>query len=175
MGSAAKPRREVAAGVTMAAIGILVVIESTTYTIGDAARMGPGYFPLLLGAVLAVLGVIIAFSVDPEEPEKFEAAAAADDATKDIETAALPPSRKDVRMARLRGMGCIIGGIVAFMIIGRYGGLVPATFALVLISAMGDLNNRVTSSLVLATAVTIIGTLIFHWGLQLQFPLLRWG
>ena len=175
MESAAKPRREVAAGVTMIGIGLLVVIESTTYTIGDAARMGPGYFPLLLGVLLALLGLIIAFSTDPEEVEKFEAAAAADDATEATTTAALPPGKQQARRARLRGMACIIGGIIAFMILGRYGGLVPATFALVFISAMGDLNNRVVSSLILAAAVTVVGTLIFHWGLQLQFPLFRWG
>jgi len=175
MESAAKPRREVAAGVTMIGIGLLVVLESTTYTIGDAARMGPGYFPMLLGGLLALLGIVIALSVDPEEAEKFDAAGAADKATEAASTAALPADKGNARRARLRGMACIIGGIVAFMVLGRWGGLVPATFALVFISAMGDLNNRLKSSLILAATVTVFGTLIFHLGLQLQFPLFRWG
>jgi len=76
---------------------------------------------------------------------------------------------------RLRGMACIIGGILAFMLVGQYGGLVPATFVLVFISALGDINNRIPSALILAAVVTVFGTLIFHWGLQLQFPLFRWG
>jgi len=45
----AKPKRETWAGVTMIGIGLIVIFESLSYNIGDAARMGPGYFPLLLG------------------------------------------------------------------------------------------------------------------------------
>jgi predicted outer membrane lipoprotein len=34
---------------------------ATNYKIGDGARMGPGYFPLLLGVLLAILGVVVIF------------------------------------------------------------------------------------------------------------------
>lgn len=176
-----KPKRETWAGVTMIGIGLIVIFESMSYNIGDAARMGPGYFPLLLGILLSVLGVIIALSTDPEEDEKFEAAAAAPKALETAEAANSPdgaheePVQQTRRIDRLRGMACIIGGILAFMLVGRYGGLVPATFVLVFISALGDVNNRLPSALILAAVVTVFGTLIFHWGLQLQFPLFRWG
>jgi len=41
--------------------GLAFVWSASRYTVGTAARMGPGYFPLLLGAVLTVLGAIIVY------------------------------------------------------------------------------------------------------------------
>lgn len=34
---------------------------ATTYNVGIGARMGSGYFPLMLGVLMAVLGAAIAF------------------------------------------------------------------------------------------------------------------
>ena len=45
-----------------------------------------------------------------------------------------------------RGWGCIIGGLLTFILVGKYGGLVPATFALVFISAMGDRQHTPRSA-----------------------------
>lgn len=40
-------------------IGVIFFVGSYNYSMGTAARMGPGYFPRSLGAILALLGVII--------------------------------------------------------------------------------------------------------------------
>lgn len=64
---------------------------------------------------------------------------------------------------------------MAFILLGKYGGLVPATFALVFIAAMGDRQHTVRSAALLAVGVTILGIAVFSWALQLQFPLFRWG
>lgn len=64
---------------------------------------------------------------------------------------------------------------MAFILIGKFGGLVPATFALVFISAMGDRQHTVRSAALLAVGVTLLGVAVFSWALQLQFPLFRWG
>ena len=74
-----------------------------------------------------------------------------------------------------RGWGCIIGGLLAFIALGKFGGLVPATLALVFISAMGDRQHTVKSAALLSVGVTLLGLAVFSWGLQLQFPLFRWG
>ncbi|MCJ9712140.1 tripartite tricarboxylate transporter TctB family protein, partial [Bordetella hinzii] len=74
-----------------------------------------------------------------------------------------------------RGWGCITGGLAAFMLLGQYGGLVPATLGLVFISALGDRQHTIKSAALLAVGVTLLGVAIFSWGLQLQFPLFRWG
>lgn len=52
--------KDVYAGVLLAAVGSAFAWGATGYTVGTSARMGPGYFPLVLGVLLAVLGLIIA-------------------------------------------------------------------------------------------------------------------
>ena len=70
---------------------------------------------------------------------------------------------------------CIVLSIVAFIVFGTYGGLLPATFAVVFISALGDRQNTLKSAFVLAVAMSIISVVIFWWALKLQFPLFTWG
>ena len=50
-----------------------------------------------------------------------------------------------------------------------------ATFAIVFISALGDRRNTVKSAFLLAAAMVVVCLIVFSWGLQLQFPLFRWG
>ena len=78
-------------------------------------------------------------------------------------------------MPDLRGGICIILGVLAFLLFGVYGGLVPATFAIVFISALGDRSNAVVQSVLLARAVCMVAIVVFWWGLQLQMPLFQWG
>jgi hypothetical protein len=74
-----------------------------------------------------------------------------------------------------RAWGYVIAGIVAFMVLGRYGGLVPATFALVLLAALGDKGNSIKAALLLATGITVLAVLVFNMLLKLSFPLFTWG
>lgn len=53
-------QRDFAAGLTFTVIGIGFALGSRQYPMGSAAGMGPGYFPALLGGVLAILGVLVA-------------------------------------------------------------------------------------------------------------------
>ena len=55
-----------------------------------------------------------------------------------------------------RGWSCIIGGTLAFAVLGMYGGLVIASFAIVFISAMGDRNNTVLQAAALAAAMVVV-------------------
>jgi len=148
-------RREAWAAGTMIVLGLGAIAQASTYSLGTLARMGPGMFPAILGALLVMLGLAIARmawmpSVADEDDE-------------------------DVPPPEWRGWGCIIGGLMTFILVGKYGGLVPATFALVFISALGDRQHTLRSAALLATGVTLLGVAVFSWGLQLQFPLFRWG
>ena len=51
----------------------------------------------------------------------------------------------------------------------------PATFAAVFISALGDRTNSVRDAALLAAGITIAGVLIFSLGLKLSFPLFTWS
>ncbi|CAB3699694.1 MAG: tripartite tricarboxylate transporter TctB family protein [Achromobacter sp.] len=148
-------KREAWAAGTMIVLGLGAIAQASTYNIGSLARMGPGMFPAILGVLLVLLGLIIARTA-------YSPVITEEDAEE------IPPPE-------WRGWGCIIGGLMAFILLGKYGGLVPATFALVFISAMGDRQHTPRSAALLAVGVTILGVAVFSWALQLQFPLFRWG
>lgn len=56
-----KSQKDFFSGLMFMGVGAAFAWGATGYTIGDGARMGPGYFPLALGVLLAVLGSIITF------------------------------------------------------------------------------------------------------------------
>jgi hypothetical protein len=140
-------------GALMILIGLAVVIQGRQYSIGTLSRMGPGFFPVTLGAILAFTGLAII-------------ATARFTATKP-EAAALP--------AEWRGWFCIGLSIVAFVVLGKYGGLVPATFAIVFISALADRENTLLKATVLALATVAVSIIVFWWALQMNFALFGWG
>lgn len=140
------------AGGLMFLLGAWAVVKGLGYQVGTLSEMGPGFFPTAVGTILAISGLAIAFTgkPDPKAEEK-----------------ALPPE--------WRGWFCILISIVAFLIIGKYGGLLPATFAIVFISALGDRQNSIKTAALLAVGVCLICVVVFWWALQVQFPLFQWG
>lgn len=153
-------KRDLWGGAFIALCGALTLFEATTYNIGELARMGPGYFPMLVGCFLVALGILIPLSPDPDEIQEEQ-----------LEEQLPQPTRRE----RLRGMACIAAGIALFIVIGQYLGFLPATFALVFVSALGDTSNTYKSAAILAAAMTLFGAVVFSWALRLQFPMLRWG
>ncbi|EWM44845.1 tripartite tricarboxylate transporter TctB family protein [Bordetella holmesii 70147] len=137
----------------MIVLGLGAFALATTYQLGTLGRMGPGMFPAILGALLALLGVAI-WRTRRQDGAETDAGPA--------------PSQ-------WRGWACITAGLLTFILLGQYGGLIPATFGLVFISALGDRQHTLKTAALLAAGVTALGVAIFSWGLQLQFPLFRWG
>jgi putative tricarboxylic transport membrane protein len=140
-------------GALMIAIGLAAVIQGRQYPIGTLSRMGPGFFPVAVGAILAFTGLAIAVTA------RF--------AARKAEETALPPE--------WRGWFCIGLSIVAFVVLGRYGGLVPATFAIVFIAALADRQNTILAASVLALSTVVICIVVFWWALQMNFALFGWG
>ena len=148
-----KRTRDQVGGALMIAIGAAAALKASSYPIGTLSRMGPGYFPIALGIILALAGLAIVVSA---QFTRYEG-----------DVKALPPE--------WRGWFCIGASIVAFVVLGKYGGLVPATFAIVFLSALADRDNTILHAAVLAAASVSICVALFWWALQLQFPLFQWG
>lgn len=144
--------RDYYGGALLIFIGLSAVYMGFGYHIGDLRHMGPGYFPVAVGTIIAAMGVLIAFGAHSK---------------KEVDDEYLAPE--------WRGWICIVASIVAFLIIGHWGGLIPATFAIVFISAMGDKQNTVKGAALLSVAMCLVAWLVFVVGLQLQFPLFTWG
>jgi hypothetical protein len=148
--------RDYYAGALMLVIGSAVAWQGFAYSVGSLTRMGPGFFPVALGVLLAVLGIAIA--AGSVKRRVLVTGAAVEEA---------PPE--------WRAWGLILLSVAAFVVIGKYGGLLPATFAIVFISALGDRDNTVRGALVLALAMCAVAIVVFWWLLQLRLPLFGWG
>jgi hypothetical protein len=150
-------KKDLAGGLLMILFGAGAVIEGQRHTMGTLTRMGTGYFPVILGCVLALIGVMIVLG------SFFPSETAEDDNHGEI-----------VHAPDWRGCIAIVGGLVAFVVLGEYLGLAAATFAGVFISATGDREFTVKSALFLASGMTAIATVVFWYLLQVQFPIVRW-
>jgi hypothetical protein len=139
------------------AVGLGVVYRAWHYPLGTLSHMGPGYFPVIVGGALALLGLAIV-GTGLSKPRRV-----------------CGPQDDEATGPQWRGWGCIVLANVAFIVLGRYGGLIPATFAIVFISALGDRENTFKSALILASVMVVVCVVIFAWALKLQFPLLTWG
>ena len=151
-------KKDYYAGALMVVIGVAAAYAASGYQLGTLARMGPGFFPCAVGVLLALVGLAIALS-----------------ARLDNGPPAVSGHGYGSGMPDLRGCGCIVLGILAFLLFGEYGGLLPATFAIVFISALGDRGNTVRQAALLALGMCAIAAVVFWWALQLQMPLFRWG
>lgn len=145
-------KRELMSAGLLLAIGLASSIGGSRYTVGTLDRMGPGFFPTALGVLLIFLSLLMVITPVAVEDEN----------------AAERPA------PQYRAWACVTAGVAAFIVLGLYGGLVPGTFALVLISALGDKGNSVKSAVALAAGVTVLAVLLFRMLLQLQIPLFTW-
>lgn len=145
--------RDYYGGALMMVIGLGAIIQGRQYPVGTLSRMGPGFFPVALGAILTFTGLAIIVAA------RF--------AARETETAPLP--------AEWRGWFCIGLSIIAFVVLGKYGGLIPATFAIVFIAALGDRQNTILAAAVLALATVATCVVVFWWALRMNFALFGWG
>lgn len=148
-------KRDFYAGGIMTLLGAAVTLDSMTYSLGTLTHMGPGMFPLMLGVTLTFVGVLIlgtAMATPLSDDENI-----------------LPKDRE------WYAWGCILAGPIAFIILGEFFGLVPATFACVFIPAIGDRTATWKGSAILAAGVTVVGTLLFTYVLKIPFPMFRFG
>jgi hypothetical protein len=142
-----KNQRDFFSGLVFMGAGALAGWVAAGLRIGNAARMGQGYFPGLLGAALAVLGGFIAFKslvVETEDGGVIGAWA-------------------------VRAVACVVGANVLFalMLAGVAGlgvpplGLVPAVFAATAVAAFASRDLRAREVLLLAAAAALVAGLVF--------------
>jgi len=151
-----KSEKDFFAGLMFMVVGGGFAWGATKYTVGEAARMGPGFFPLLLGIVLALLGAFIVFEslvVDTEDGEKIGKFA-------------------------WKPLGFIIGANLAFGVlmgglpsIGLPSfGLIVGIYALVAIASLAGDRFHAKEVVILSTILSILSYLAFIKLLKLQFP-----
>jgi hypothetical protein len=130
-----------------AGFGLFFLVWAVThYQMGTAVRMGPAYFPAVLGGMLAVLGGIILFgSLATQGP-------------------AMPPFH-------LRPVFFISLGVVLYGYLMKPLGLMLATGALVYVCAFGGHEFRWKEVTILYVILAAFSWLVFVKGLALPFPM----
>ena len=151
-----KSQKDFFAGLMFIAVGGAFAWGATNYQIGNGARMGPGYFPLLLGILLAVIGSIITFKslvVETEDGEKIGSWA-----------------WKPLFFILLANIvfGILIGGLPSIGLPAM--GLIIGIFALTLIACNAGDRFHLKEALVLASVLSVMSYGAFIVLLKLQFP-----
>jgi hypothetical protein len=149
-----KSQADFYSGVMFAVVGAGFAIGSASYNIGDGARMGPGYFPLMLGVLLTLLGVVIMFQalvIETADGEK-------------IGKWAWKPLAY-VLGANL-AFGVLLGGLPSVGLPAM--GMIIAIYALTIISSMAGAHFKLRDVLVLATILATGSYVAFIWALKLQ-------
>ena len=151
-----KSQKDFFSGLMFLLVGIGFAWGATSYNVGTGARMGPGYFPLVLGVLMAFLGLVIAIKatvINTPDGDK-------------IGSWAWKPLFFIIAANLV--FGVMLGGLPSIKIPAM--GLVLAIFALTFIASMAGDEFSFKAVFILATVLSIMSYLAFIVLLKLQFP-----
>lgn len=153
-------QKDFVSGLMFMAVGGAFAWGAVDYEIGEAARMGPGYFPFMLGLILVALGALVTFnSLKPG-----------------------PPGGDKIGAVAWRPLVFILGANLLFgaLLVGIPSlgipqfGLIVAIFGLVIMAGYAREGCKLKESLILSVILSIGSYVAFVKLLSLQFPVLPW-
>lgn len=140
-----RARQDLSAGLMFAGFGAIFALGAGSYSIGTLDEMGPGFLPLCVGILLALIGVLlIAKSLIGGLDTVAEFSA--------------PP------------LLLIIGSICIFAAIFPYLGLVVAIFVLTVVAARASPEFRSSEALLLGAMLAALSAGVFVYGLGIPLP-----
>jgi uncharacterized membrane protein len=139
--------KDIWAGLLLVAIGAGTMVAARDYAFGTALRMGPGYFPMVLGGLLIAFGLYL-LATGLHSSEKIEGSWS------------------------LRALIVLPLALVLFGVLMERAGFVPAMLVLIFGSATASTQFRFAEVLLFSVALTALSVAIFIWGLGLPYPLI---
>ena len=133
-------------GLIFVAFGVAALVLASNYSLGTAARMGPGYFPRILGIMLIVLGAALSLRALKIKGEP------------------IPPWH-------WRPTLVVLGSVILFGYIVNIAGLVLSTIILIVLSSWASSEFRFKESLVSGVLLAALVVGVFVIGLKLQLPI----
>lgn len=127
-------------GLIFTAVGLAAVIIGQDYGMGTSNRMGPAYFPTVLGSLLAVIGLVMIGR-------------------------ALVLGSEAVGALAWKSMALVLGAVLLFAALVQGAGLFVALPLLVFVSAMGSTLFKPLPAILLAIGMTVFSSLVFVKGL----------
>ena len=135
------------AGLMFIGFGLFfATVALVNYQMGSAVRMGPAYFPTVLGGLLVFLGAIVMFN-------SFVA------------------TGPNVAKFHFRPLLFVMVSSLAFAYLLKPLGLVLASIALVFISAYGGHEFKWKEVAILSAVLVVLSVVVFVKGLTLPFPI----
>lgn len=132
-------------GLIFILFGGFAAIGARGYPLGTAGRMGPGYFPTVLGSLLILLGLVISAR------------------------SLLGTEGGLIKGWAIRPLVLVLGAVVAFALIVERLGLVLAMVALIFVSCLGGTEFRLREVVALFLVLAAMAVAIFAYGLKLPF------
>ncbi|CAM8640181.1 Protein of unknown function DUF1468 [Comamonadaceae bacterium] len=151
-----KSQKDFFSGIMFIVVGAAFALGASTYSIGTGARMGPGYFPLVLGVLLAIIGIAVTFTslvVETEDGDK-------------VGKFAWKPLFFIISANLV--FGACIGGLP--MIGLKPLGLIVGIYLLTYIASHAGDEHKFKEVAVLATVLALLSYVAFIVLLKLQFP-----
>jgi hypothetical protein len=137
-------------GLIFIAFGTAAIVIGSNYALGTAARMGPGYFPRILGIMLVVLGAALSLR-------------------------ALRLQGSPVPAWKWRPTLIVICSVVLFGLIVTHVGLVLATIVLIVLSSAASPEFRPKEALISSILLAALAVGVFVIGLKLQLAIWPWS
>jgi hypothetical protein len=138
--------KDFASGLMFVGFGIAAIAIGAGYPLGTAARMGPGYFPRILGILLIVFGTILM-----------------------VRGLRLRGDR--IVLESPRPLLIVLGSVVLFGLTAPTLGLVVAAILLIVVSSAASTEFRWKEALVSGVILAALSVAGFIWGLGLQFSI----
>ena len=140
--------RDFIAGLLFIAIGVIaVVVAARDYPMGTAMRMGPAYFPAVLGGILIPLGAWVA--------------------ARGLRSGAKVKGEWGLRPLLLVTLAIVLFGFLMSRL-----GLVPALIAVFLVSAAAGREFRWKEVLVLTAVMSAFAVVVLLYVLKIPYPLI---
>lgn len=145
-----KSQEDFWAGLMFIGFGILAIVVARDYPMGSALRMGPGYFPTYLGAIMIVIGTIMAGRAYRVEGEK-------------------------IGRWGWRPLLWLSAAFAAFGLLIDEAGFVLALLALIIASSLAGRDTRPVELMLLIVVLIAGSVALFIYGLELPYRLFPWN
>jgi putative tricarboxylic transport membrane protein len=133
-------------GLMFIVIGGVAIFIAQDYPMGSALRMGPGYFPIVLGGIMALFGIYeVILGIMKSDPVK---------------------GNWSIRALIILPLAAVVFGVMMEKV-----GFVPALIALIFVSAAASSEFKFLEVLMSAVVITVASVAVFIYGLGLPYPL----
>jgi hypothetical protein len=143
--------KDLLGGVLFALIGLGTIYIGSGYKLGTAANMGPGYFPIMLGGIVAVIGAAMI-----------------------VIAARAPESSEAVASWEIRPLVFVTAAILLFSMLIENAGVIVAVAGLVVVARLGSREGSLLELVVLIAVLIAISVGIFVYGLNIPLRLRPW-